>query len=1201
MSRDDGTIRQHRSRLLQLAETTSANSSGKRRGFSNAQLLRSNGGRKLLQELVRSDPSYTPNIEHLVFPDRRNSAVTSPISATAPPKASSNSKATRSRLAEVFALSRYSHHSHQGGSVDSKTSKMSTKASKSSRKSLGNVMGGGHQPAGGTGRGEGPRRWASEEPVLQQSQTRTNPSPDSGKVWRSTEQQQPHRSDLSTAKPLQDATDMATTRYASVVSRSATGPNVSVLHLRSTSEPWETATTTASHGSRPSSRSSVASHVSSIPTLQVKYAGNSATQSRNSNYASLPTSRRRDTGPTALFIAGSMASSVDRGTNNGSCSRELSPVRWCDREVDGVYLGRSGWVQVQQRSLDENRRANYGMLHSAPSTAPAAPVGGTLPGRRPGIKLADYHCSNSEPGKFPEAVKVEEQQRPAFLPLPIGITQGREFEHRINSRSASPSPQDLGLSGDPMSPPSVTPIISPPPAFQDPSRRYQTAPRLRTGAGKHPFLPRSNAIVDSDIVSPPPSPPPTVNWSTLPSPRTAAPPGSLRARRLTPSPVDTHQQQPLRIPQTKSLEETTGSGTRRSRFQKNDSSSSSSSSFGFRSLDSSINPRATMPRLSETDSSVGGYEDGDEEENRESSLNLSAFSTITVTNSSPDTPAAVSGLQPKERFLVNGEKISPSSVRHRDSIRLHHQNQRLEHRTHPLRKSPGSEGNNKKQVWNNSSSSSSSSSSSCTGRTGLTHAFRRSQVQAVIRVPEAVSHSYDTWDGRNRVRRSRSLQLPETKSPGALSPGSHSHTDCEFIGIMIDTVHYQPPVYKPLFSSICLHPFFLCGFDVLGKTQSEDSRYEDGVRWEDEARAVTDYLHGTRSRAAARALLQARYHAEQEQERRSKEPEPGFNIFFVSRNKGKQQPQQRQRVLQRGITTPSATTVASVFCPNINPDTCDFWPHCAHLDSLYPPSGHSKSSTPSPSSGPKLPTAASAASNMRLSQSYPTTAVTQNQRGRNEPRRNYDNDEKSKRVDGPRGGGQSTRSSPASLERVDEYELTMPRKNQSGLNGVSSPSDRKSIPLDAEDKKPKWRNSLRQANGSPSVVSPLIDLVEDDFERQLSVPRERKASPIVNSRSPSAVGGTSSSSSSSSDVWVTTSDRTVMKSPRTQKSSGTSTPLEDASSTVMLMIKSPVGDHSKSVLEPRPGSAPAEVVENRNKVMLESQQRSLSLPKSFLS
>lgn len=446
-----------------------------------------------------------------------------------------------------------------------------------------------------------------------------------------------------------------------------------------------------------------------------------------------------------------------------------------------------------------------------------------------------------------------------------------------------------------------------------------------------------------------------------------------------------------------------------------------------------------------------------------------------------------------------------------------------------------------------------------------------------------------------------------------------------------------------------------------GKAQSEESRYEDGLRWEDEARAVTDYLHGTRSRAAARALLQARYHAEQEQERRSKEPDPGFNIFFVSRNKGKQQQsQQRQRVLQRGVTTPS-TVVANVFCPDINPcnpDTCDFWPHCAHLDSLYPPSGHSKSSTPSPSSGAKLPTATSAASNMRLSQSYPTTAVTQNQRGRNESRRTYDNDEKSKRVDGSRGSGQSTRSSPASLERVDEYDLTMPRKNQSGLNGVSSPSDRRAIPLDVEDKKPKWRSSgqpcqysqiprrpasfgtnserikagldtssstnssidrdaeqykrdtglsvgtglgHRQPSGSVNVVSPLMDLVEDEFERPLSVSRERKPSPVVNSRSPSAVGGTSSSSSSSSDVWVTTSDRTVTKSPRTQKSSGTSTPLEDASSTVMLMIKSPVRDRNKSVLEPRPGSAPAEVVEDRNKVMLDSQQRSLSLPKSFLS
>jgi hypothetical protein len=87
----------------------------------------------------------------------------------------------------------------------------------------GRAVGGGHQPVGGTGRGEGPRRWASEEPVLQQSetgghqqQTRTSPIPDSGKSWRSTEQQQqPRRSDLSPAQ--QDAADMATARYATSV------------------------------------------------------------------------------------------------------------------------------------------------------------------------------------------------------------------------------------------------------------------------------------------------------------------------------------------------------------------------------------------------------------------------------------------------------------------------------------------------------------------------------------------------------------------------------------------------------------------------------------------------------------------------------------------------------------------------------------------------------------------------------------------------------------------------------------------------------------------------------------------------------------------------------------------------------------------------------------------------------------------------
>ncbi|KAJ9585696.1 hypothetical protein L9F63_002486, partial [Diploptera punctata] len=56
MSRDEVNIRQHRSRLLQLAESTSSGSKsgGKRRGYSNAQLLRSNGGPKYDASCFRS-------------------------------------------------------------------------------------------------------------------------------------------------------------------------------------------------------------------------------------------------------------------------------------------------------------------------------------------------------------------------------------------------------------------------------------------------------------------------------------------------------------------------------------------------------------------------------------------------------------------------------------------------------------------------------------------------------------------------------------------------------------------------------------------------------------------------------------------------------------------------------------------------------------------------------------------------------------------------------------------------------------------------------------------------------------------------------------------------------------------------------------------------------------------------------------------
>lgn len=492
---------------------------------------------------------------------------------------------------------------------------------------------------------------------------------------------------------------------------------MSILHLRSTSEPWEMNTYA---GSTTKSRNTVMMSSGGGG----KYSGGGGSSRGNNT--------RRETSSTVV------PSLIVGASVGGTCTRELSPVRWCDREVDGVFLGRSGWVQVQQRSLDENRRANYAPA-KPPISGASSPVSG--PTR---IKMSEYHCSKSEPGKLPESV----QQRPGFLQLPSREDTGRRRE------IISPSSLDLERE-DPMTPPPVTPIISPPPAFQDTNRKFSNAtnPRSRTVAGKPPFLARSNAVE----VSPPPSPPPPVPWATLPtqriSPSSNAP---SRPRRLTPSPVSTPQQHTL--PSTKSLEDP--SGTRRTQFQKYDSSSSSSSSFGFRSLDSNMSRGSIMPRLNETDSSLGGYEDGDEDENMSSSLNLSGYSTITVINSSPDTAGLHS-------VIPNSERVSPSSAR---QGRQHHRQ---------MRRSPGSDGSNKKFGSNNCSPSSSSSSSS-SSRSPSTAPFRRSASHNNPR-PHHHRENSATWDGRNtRVRRSRSLQLPDRRSPSAPSAVTrtdHNHND----------------------------------------------------------------------------------------------------------------------------------------------------------------------------------------------------------------------------------------------------------------------------------------------------------------------------------------------------------------------------------------------------------------------------------------
>lgn len=94
--------------------------------FSFFSVCFSNGGsstgRVTLQDIVRSDPGYTPNIEHLVFPERKSSNpnLTGNNDGSPPPvttKSKSNASTSgRSRLVEVFAR-HYSRGSLQDSTV----------------------------------------------------------------------------------------------------------------------------------------------------------------------------------------------------------------------------------------------------------------------------------------------------------------------------------------------------------------------------------------------------------------------------------------------------------------------------------------------------------------------------------------------------------------------------------------------------------------------------------------------------------------------------------------------------------------------------------------------------------------------------------------------------------------------------------------------------------------------------------------------------------------------------------------------------------------------------------------------------------------------------------------------------------------------------------------------------------------------------
>jgi hypothetical protein len=110
MSRDEVHIRD---RLLLLAECSNPHKPFNVKRKSTLTKQGSKSGPKLsVQDFVRMDPGYTPDIEHLVFPARkRNPQQVAPLN---PP-----SGKTRSRLAEMFALSR--HLQQRSADRDSKT------------------------------------------------------------------------------------------------------------------------------------------------------------------------------------------------------------------------------------------------------------------------------------------------------------------------------------------------------------------------------------------------------------------------------------------------------------------------------------------------------------------------------------------------------------------------------------------------------------------------------------------------------------------------------------------------------------------------------------------------------------------------------------------------------------------------------------------------------------------------------------------------------------------------------------------------------------------------------------------------------------------------------------------------------------------------------------------------------------------------
>ncbi|XP_045467492.1 uncharacterized protein LOC123675950 isoform X2 [Harmonia axyridis] len=813
-------------------------------------------------------------------------------------------------------------------------------------------------------------------------------------------------------------------------------PNVSVLHLRNSTDSWENNAKLPTANSRiyPSSRKPAGVHCltkhQSLGGIESKFRWTGK---------SIETS---DMNSSEAFL-------------DNQYNRELSPVRWCNREVDGVYLGRSGWVQVQHKSLDDRKISNF---------RTTAKVTQAQDSKRVALKLSQYHYK-SEPGRCPSSPTklLQQPQKPLYLSIkePVKFDEIKKKSPQNNTDSFSPPPH--------------TPIISPPPAFQD-KATTKTSPK-RTFFGKSHFLPRSNAI-DRDV-SPPVSPSKEVF-------KTCAPMATIIPKpRVSPKTSPSNEKQQNKKPekknilQAKSLEET--SATRRSKFfQKHaeSSSSSSASSMGFRSLDSCVS-RPTMPRLSEiTDSSLDVYEDADDEDNNSSSINMS-----------------ITGIDQKASFEV---------LRNREKMLANIQNSKQNQYRNPLRRSPaGSECN--KQL-NCSSSSTESIDLPTRNSNAATPQNRRSPLNRYIqsRSPQE--------EIAQKVRRSKSLQLPERKPGSTIDRGGRR-------------VSPQPPPGRNndrnrIYNNIT--PL---------KPQSFEGMISEDVRRE--AEVVTEYIYGNRSRAAAQALMMHRLNngvsAEEAVEARRPTAE-GITVYYIGKQRN-----DNSRGFQRDKTLPSATNHTRISpqsrqeSSSYGANICDYWTHCGNRDSSLTRDSQFV---------------------MRSSQSYPIQHHV------------------------------SLDSANVRMDRVIPDNL----KRRSG--GVIT--ERRVLPPQFSVRNTLTPTDFLRNGRSDQEVTDIMDRLSPSG-RTTNESQERKSSPSNSRNQSNRSLDNASNSSSSDDIWLA-SDRTVTKCPRNAKSSGASTPLED--------LPPEKEHHVREMILTRPGSAPSQ---DRQESFLESQQRSMSLPKSFQS